>query len=200
MVFVYTLALCAGCIWAGRAEEWGWVSLATLLLSLLYNIHHSASLKQPVLSRLRRGELLHQLTYLGWMQLLPRQDYIYHVPLLLSNMGKIIAIFHEKSEDNQATIEELIKLQAKLELLLCLILLAKAFPPSLSNVLPFFTFALLCKLKHCFYFATQKAYMEVHFLVDNVSKRWGGRRAYHLLHACLARLGGVSNDSKEIAY
>jgi hypothetical protein len=199
MVFVYTVALSAGCFWAGNRDEWGWVSLATLLLTLIYQIKQCASDQQRLFSTLKSGELLHQLAYLAWMQW-PRQDYIFLAPLVLSNVGKIYAIFHEKSEDNQATIEELIKFQAKLELLLCVILLAKTFPPSLPSLLLFLSFAILCKLKYSFYFAAQKAYVELHFLLDNVTKRWGARRAYHLLHALLARLGGVSNDAKEIAY
>lgn len=87
-----------------------------------------------------------------------------------------------------------------MELFLCLILFVKAFSLSLSSLLLFFSFGLLCKLKYSFYFAAQKAYVELHFLLDNVTKRWGARRAYHLLHAVLARLGGVYNDAKEIMY
>lgn len=70
----------------------------------------------------------------------------------------------------------------------------------MSALLLFFSFALLCKLKYSFYFAAQKAYVELHFLLDSVTKRWGARRAYHFLHAFLAGLGGVSNDVKEIMY
>lgn len=104
MVLMYTLALAAGCFWVVSNNQWVWASLATLLLTLVYHIQLATAGKSRLLFRLKNGELLHQLAYLAWMQLLPRQDCLFLVPLVLSNVGKIYAIFHEKSEDNQATI------------------------------------------------------------------------------------------------
>ena len=104
MVFMYTLALAAGCFWVVINDHWGWASASTLLLTLVYHIQQSTTGKSRFLYRLKNGELLHQLAYLGWMQLIPRQDCLFLVPLVLSNVGKIYATFHEKSEDNQATI------------------------------------------------------------------------------------------------
>ena len=81
-----------------------------------------------------------------------------------------------------------------------IILLIKLIHPSLDNLLSLLFFAVLCKIKYTFYFAAQRAYVELHFLMDNLTKKWGARKAYHFVHNIVSFFGGVSNSSKEIGY
>lgn len=67
MVFMYTLALAAGCFWVVSNNQWVWASVVTLLLTLVYHIQLSTAGKSQLLYRLKNGELLYQLAYLGWM-------------------------------------------------------------------------------------------------------------------------------------
>lgn len=80
------------------------------------------------------------------------------------------------------------------------ILIIKLIHPSLDGLLSLVFFAGLCKIKYTFYFAAQRAYVELHFLMDNLTKKWGARRTYHFVHNLIAFFGGVSNSSKEIGY
>lgn len=80
------------------------------------------------------------------------------------------------------------------------ILLGKMIHPSFPHLIELVTFVLLCKIKYTFYFPAQRAYVELHFSLDNFMKKCGKRKIYHIIHKFISFLGGVSNTSKEIAY
>lgn len=114
MVFLYTLSLSASSLFLLYHNQPIYIYLASLLLTAAYyaSLYMDAQIK--IGPKLRNGEIIHQIGYMVWMHLFPQVEFMFFVPFVLSNVGKIYAIFHQKDEDNQTIIEELIKFQVKL--------------------------------------------------------------------------------------
>lgn len=52
----------------------------------------------------------------------------------------------------------------------------------LASLVEFVTFAVFVKLKYSFYFPSQKAFVELHFALDNLTRKWNCRSLYHFLY------------------
>jgi predicted membrane metal-binding protein len=114
MVFIYTLTLSVASIMLIHLDQTAYISLATILFTSIYYMRIYMDERDKFINKIKNGEFFHQLAFLAWLYFFSQQDFMFFVPLILSNVGKIYSIFHGKDEDNQSTIEELIKFQTKL--------------------------------------------------------------------------------------
>jgi hypothetical protein len=69
-----------------------------------------------------------------------------------------------------------------------------------QSLLEFLTFAAIVKLKYSFYFPSQKAFVELHFAFDNLTRRWGCRPIYHLLYMGVTVLSSTYTVERELSY
>jgi hypothetical protein len=90
-----------------------------------------------------------------------------------------------------ALAEELILFQIKTEAFILGMHFLILMQLDLHSLYELVLLATICKLKYSFYFAAQKAYVELHFAFDNITKRCGGRRIYHILYLGISKFGGT---------
>lgn len=70
-----------------------------------------------------------------------------------------------------------------------------------SRAIELINMAMFMKFKYSLHYGTRKAYEDIHFGLDRVSKGLGIRSLYHNLHKFISLLGyGVWNKSKQITY
>lgn len=79
-------------------------------------------------------------------------------------------------------------------------LLLKLMYLNLNDLYSFVIYAIIIKLKYSFYFPAQKAFVELHFYFDKISKIWNIRKLYHFIHNLISIFGGVYNNKKEMTY
>lgn len=72
----------------------------SLLVSVYYYADRCIKNKGATLHKLINGEAPHQLLYVLWLYLQPKQEYMYFIPLALSTIGKINLLVHPNSEEN----------------------------------------------------------------------------------------------------
>lgn len=144
--------------------------------------------------------------YVAWLYTFPRQEHIYVLPILLSNMGKCYLLFTTPHSLDIDSVESIIILQAKFEIaiivyvllrLLILLLTSKNIPYAIM----IYTFLLIVfKIKYEIHYGTRKAYEEIHFGLDRIAKVFNLRGAYHLAHRIVGELGSPWNSQKQITY
>lgn len=128
------------------------------------------------------GEAPHQLLYVLWLYLQPKEEYVYFIPLALSTIGKINLLAHPSSEENVEKTQDLILFQVKCEGFVLGVLFLCLLNHDLASLVEFVTFAVFVKLKYSFYFPSQKAFVELHFALDNLTRKWNCRSLYHFLY------------------
>jgi hypothetical protein len=94
MVFVYTVTITTAFILLVYNNHSAYIWLATMSLSVLYYFRLCMDEQSQKTFKLKNGEFFHQIAYLLWMYAFHQQDFIFLVPLILSNVGKVYAIFH----------------------------------------------------------------------------------------------------------
>ena len=96
MVFLYTLALSASSLFLLYHNQPLYIYLASLLLTAAYyaSLYMDPQIKMG--AKIRNGEIIHQICYMLWMYVFPQMEFMFFVPFVLSNVGKIYAIFHQK--------------------------------------------------------------------------------------------------------
>lgn len=114
MVFLYTLGLSLSSLLLLYHNQFIYIYLVSSLLTVAYYASFYMDVHIKIGPKLKNGELIHQMGYMLWMYLYPQEEFMFYVPFVLSNVGKIYAVFHQKDDDNQTIIEELIKFQVKL--------------------------------------------------------------------------------------
>lgn len=122
---------------------------------------------------------------------------------MLSSLGKIHLLINKPSEDAAAVAEELILFQSKTETYILGTFFLSALLPTPAKLLELAAFAFFCKIKYTFYFPAQKAYVELHFALDNLTRRMGGRSIYHIAYMAVSAMGGIGGaraTGREIAY
>jgi hypothetical protein len=155
----------------------------TAAASAAFYMSRAIQQKTPTtLAKIISGEAPHQLLYLIWLFFFPKDKYLYFVPLALSTIGKVNILLNSNSEDSLEKAQELILFQTKCEAFILGYLFLSMFSFSLIPVLEFAAFAFLIKLKYSFYYPSQKAFVELHFAFDNLTRKWGCRPLYHVLY------------------
>lgn len=114
MVFLYTVSFSLSSLLLLYHNQSIYIYLVSFLLTAIYYASLYMDVQIKIGPKLRNGELIHQMGYMLWMYLYPQKEFMFFVPFVLSNIGKIYALFHQKDDDNQTIIEELIKFQVKL--------------------------------------------------------------------------------------
>lgn len=62
------------------------------------------------------------------------------------------------------------------------------------------TFGALVKAKYGFYYPSQKAFVELHFAFDNLTRKWGFRPLYHLLYMGITVFSSTYGTDRELTY
>lgn len=75
------------------------------MVSFIYYWKFFTTINISFTYKLKNGELLHQIAYLFWVAAFSQKEFMYFVPFLLSNVGKVYSMFHEKDDDNLLIIE-----------------------------------------------------------------------------------------------
>lgn len=96
MVFLYTLALSAISLFLLYHNQPFFIYLTSSLLTAAYYASLYMDVQIKMGAKLRNGEILHQMCYMVWMYVFPQAEFMFFVPFVLSNVGKIYAIFHQK--------------------------------------------------------------------------------------------------------
>jgi hypothetical protein len=175
--------------------------LVAVLTSAVYYCSRALQQKTPTtFSRIISGEVPHQLLYLVWLYSFPKTEYLYFVPLALSTIGKLNILLAPNSEDSLEKAQELILFQTKCEAFVLGYLLVGMLKFSLLSVAEFATFAILVKLKYSFYYPSQKAFVELHFAFDNLTRRWGCRPLYHVLYMGITVFSSTYGSDRELGY
>jgi hypothetical protein len=156
--------------------------------------------KTPNFASILTGEAPHQLLYLLWVYFFLENDYIFYVPLALSTIGKVNLMASSNSEDSVEKAQELILFQTKCEAFILGFLLLNLLSFNLKSVLEFASFAFLIKLKYSFYYPSQKAFVELHFAIDNLTRKWGCRPLYHLIYMGITVFSSTYGSDRELGY
>ena len=173
----------------------------TALLSVIFYFHRTLQQKSPTtLSKLISGEAPHQLLYLAWLYYFPKNEYLFFVPLALCTIGKTNILLNSYSEESVEKGQELILFQTKCEAFILGYLFLSMLRMDLLNLVEFTTFALLVKLKYSFYYPSQKAFVELHFAFDNLTRRWGCRPIYHILYMSITVFSSTYGSDRELGY
>jgi hypothetical protein len=175
--------------------------LLTALLSSLYYLQRTLQHKPPSsLTKRITGEAPHQLLYLLWLCYFPKGEYLFFLPLALSTLGKTTLLLASNSEEGVEKGQELILFQTKCEAFILGYLCLSLLRLDVLSVVELGTFAVLVKLKYSFYYPSQKAFVELHFAFDNLTRRWGCRPLYHLLYMAVTVFSSTYATDREIAY
>lgn len=175
--------------------------LLAALLSAIFYFHRALQQKSPpTLSKIISGEAPHQLLYLAWLYYFPKSEYLFFVPLALSTIGKANILLNSYSEDSVEKGQELILFQTKCEAFILGYLFLSMLRFDLVSLVEYATFALLVKLKYSFYYPSQKAFVELHFAFDNLTRRWGCRPIYHLLYMSITIFSSTYGSDRELGY
>lgn len=89
-----------------------------------------------------------------------------------------------------------VKCEAFILGVLCLLL----FSLAPLRLLDFLVFAAILKIKYSFYYPGQKAFLELHFSLDKLTRRWGCRPIYHLLVMAISHFSSTYRSEREILY
>ena len=105
-----------------------YVPLSTLIITLAYFAKKYLTSVIPSLAKTLAGELPHQLIYLAWLYLFPKDYLLYYLPLILSTAGKLYLMnIGTKDPEGQSKVEEVIMLQNKTELYILFTLFLSLF-------------------------------------------------------------------------
>ena len=144
--------------------------------------------------------------YIAWLYIFPRQEHIYILPILLSNMGKCYLLLTNPHSLDIDLVESIIILQAKFEISVIVYVILRFFVLLLiSKNIPYaimiYTLLLVVfKIKYEIHYGTRRAYEEIHFGLDRIAKAFNLRGAYHLVHKAVGELGSPWNSQKQITY
>lgn len=182
-MFAYVILVNALYIGLNLYQEQQFTLFATAAASTAFYLSRAMHQKAPTtLTKLISGEAPHQLLYIIWLYFFPKDKYLYLVPLALSTIGKLNMLLNDNSEDSVEKAQELILFQTKCEAFLLGYVFLSMLSFSLIGVAEFATFAVIVKLKYSFYYPSQKAYVELHFAFDNLTRKYGCRPLYHILY------------------
>lgn len=150
--------------------------------------------------KLLYGEAPHHILYITWIYLFAKGDYLFLVPLALSTLGKSLLLIDASSEESTDKAQELILFQVKCEAFILGFLLLSLFKFNLLSLLEFITFAFFVKIKYSFYSPAQKAFVELHFAFDNLTRKWRIRPIYHIFYMGINLLSGTYSTERELLY
>ena len=156
--------------------------------------------------RLTRGEIIPQYLLLIWLFFYPQQEYLYSIPLMLSNIGKCYLLLNTPRTLEIDAVEYMIVLQAKFEITIVIYAMVKIFlillnsSNPLSSLVAYLLLLLIMKVKYEIHYGTRQAYEEVHFTLDRASKGLNLRAAYHAIHRIISQFSTPWHSSKQITY
>ena len=174
----------------------------TAALTALHLAHqHLSTPNRQLTTLLASGEVPYQLAYLLGLKLYMRHTSLMHfVPLILSTTGRLMTMLNERNDNLTAVVEELILFQTKCEAFILGMFVLEALGLDLEVWAGLVVYALWVKAKYSMYFGSQKAFVELHFSFDHLSKRWGMRSCYHLVYKVVSNFSGVYSGNREIVY
>lgn len=146
------------------------------------------------------------MLYIMWLIVFPQDEHLFALPLILSNIGKCYLLCTTPRTLDIDAVESIIILQAKFEIsiiiymvlrLLISVLTLRSTPYAL---LVSATLIIIMKFKYEIHYGTRRAYEEIHFGLDRISKLVNLRGGYHVLHRSVSQLGSNWNSGKQITY
>lgn len=163
-----------------------YILLTTLAISLVYYIQRYFQTPAKQGCKLLRGDLLFQIAFVAYLFYFKVTHFLYYIPLLLSNVGKLQWLANQKGEEMNVTIQQLIIFQNQCEGYILCTLLVESILVNRASFLRFLVYGLIVKLKYRFYQPTHKAYNQIHFFFDRLSRRFKCRAIYHVVYKIIS--------------
>lgn len=164
----------------------------SLGMMVVFYIHQSIKIKSyNFLRRIFIGDCLYQLAYMAWLYYFEIHYFMHFIPLMLSNVGKNAIMADKKNGEVMMVVQELIIFQNQCEAYILFTLFVEILTFNKIKLLQFIFFAAIVKMKYRFYRPSHKAYNEMHFFLDRLSRRLNIRWAYHSIYWCVTLF---SND------
>jgi hypothetical protein len=134
----------------------------------------------------------------------PQKTYVYYLPPLLGALGKI---YHhasqERGQDTKATVEDLVKFQCKIEVLVAIFAVVGyivKFRWGWSKLLRIVLLLLILRLKYYQHYGCQLAWSEIHFSIDRASRFLLLREYYQELSARFSLLSNAFNVNQVVVF
>lgn len=138
--------------------------------------------KDHSLRRLLKRDFPSHALFLIWLYFFKVPYLMHYIPLILNSSGKVIWLVRQLDIENVTLIQQLIVFQSQSEAFVSLHLFISALTLDHSKILQFVTYALILKIKYRFYAPAHKAFNEIHFRLDRISRYFNFRAFYHYVY------------------
>lgn len=140
---------------------------------------------------MRGSDLPFQLIFAVWLLFFKPPYFMHYIPLILGNIGRIYIMAVYKTGEITTISQELIIFQNQCETFIFIISLFEVFSFSKMWLIQLLFLALFLKIKYKLYAPSRKAFNEMHFYFDRLSRNLSFRSIYHIMYEFISLF---SND------
>jgi hypothetical protein len=167
------------------------IVLLSLAISAIFYIHQIAITKKYTVGKMIGGDLPYQLAFALWLFAFKPPFFMHYIPFLLGNVGRLYIMTVYRSGEITTIPQELIIFQNKSEIFILFISLIDLFGFTQMRLVQLVALALIIKLKYRFYAPSRKAFNDLHFYFDRLSRSINLRSIYHVVYEFISLF---SND------
>lgn len=158
----------------------------------MYYAQRNLQDKEQSITKLLRGEFPTHILFLAWLYYYKVPYFLHYIPIILNSTGKVYWLLKEKNIEIVTVVQQLIIFQSQCEAFVSFNLFLSACTLNYEKILQFLTYVLILKIKYRFYAPAHKAYNEVHFFFDRISRYFKFRSFYHFVYRAISCF---SNDA-----